>query len=189
MLYVRWADERPYVWSFCGMQTIRTDEPSRDAVYWLECEADPSDPDCVLEQRFYDPTLVDKRTAARLDRKRRFRKPIFSREQVLALWLLMAESAQIPTGNVVHRLRRSRGRPTSKDLVYEILSEMRAERLSLTKPHKTLAEEVAVRKGYKLDEHKGWDERTIVQHVSNWLREHPDSLKLPPMRKMRKMGN
>jgi len=40
----------------------------------------------VLEPPPYDRKLVNKRTAARLDRKRRYRKPIFRREQVLKRW-------------------------------------------------------------------------------------------------------
>jgi hypothetical protein len=174
MLSKAWADER-FVFQSGPMQMPR-DEPPCDAGYWLECKADPADPDRVLE-RVYDPRVVDKPKAAQLDRKARFRKPIFSRKQALTLWPLMPESAQSSAGNILHVSRRSRGRPTAKHLVKETLSEMRAEGLSLTKPHKTLAAEIAVRKGYKLDEHKGWDERTIVQHISDWLREHPDHLK------------
>jgi len=77
-------ERRPF-WRPPGPMDFRApDEPPRDAAYWLECKADPDDPDRIQERR-YDPNRVDKRTAARLDRKARFRKPIFSREQVLAL--------------------------------------------------------------------------------------------------------
>jgi hypothetical protein len=85
-LRVRWADEH-WVWGISSpMEVPPPDEPPRDAAYWLDCRADDADPNRVLEPRRYDPELVDKHTAAQLDGKARFRKPIFSREQVLALW-------------------------------------------------------------------------------------------------------
>jgi len=52
----------------------------------MECPADPSDSDRVLEPSSYDPDLVDKRTAKRLDKQRRFRKPWFWRFEVFKLW-------------------------------------------------------------------------------------------------------
>jgi hypothetical protein len=90
-LGVRWADER-HVWGMSGPMQPPPDEPPRDAAYWLECKADAGNLDHVLEQ-LYDPSLVDRRTAARLDRKRHFRKPIFLREQVLLLWPHRGDSA------------------------------------------------------------------------------------------------
>src|SRR5262249_42105378 len=134
-------------------------------------------PDLVLEPPPYDRGLVHKRTAARLDKKRRFRKPIFRREQVSKLWPSMPESGQSPSENVVDFPRGPRGRPSERDSVYQTLAQMRRDGVSLNKLQKMLAEEVASRNGVKLGD-RGWDDRTIVQHVSDWLRENPD----PPKR-------
>jgi hypothetical protein len=92
-LRVRWADEH-WVWGISSpVEVPPPDEPPRDAGYWLECKADADDPDRVLEARPYDPDLVDKETAERLVGTRRFRKPMFWRDQVLALWLHRGRSA------------------------------------------------------------------------------------------------
>jgi len=83
-LFVRWADERktPIGWS--PMQPPR-DEPPRSAAYWQKCKTRGN---LVLEPPPYDRGSVGKRTAARLDKKRRFRKPLFQRFQANELWPL-----------------------------------------------------------------------------------------------------
>jgi len=85
VLFVRWADER-YIWGVSGPMQPPPDEPPKNALYWRECTIDSTDPDRVLEPRPYDPDLVDKETAERFDRTRRFRKPMFWRDHVLLLW-------------------------------------------------------------------------------------------------------
>jgi hypothetical protein len=92
VLSVRWADQRKSFGSSGPFHAL-TDEPSRDARYWQECTAHPNDPNLVLEPPPYDRELVDKRTAARLDKKRRFRKPMFRRDQVSLLWRQARPSA------------------------------------------------------------------------------------------------
>jgi hypothetical protein len=92
-LLVRWADQRKYLGPPSPTQAPG-DEPPRDAHYWQECETDPDDH--VLEPHFYDPDLVHKRsTKKRLDAKRRFRKPIFKRDQVLRLWPQVRSSSKV----------------------------------------------------------------------------------------------
>jgi hypothetical protein len=49
---------------------------------------------------------------------------------------------------------------------------MQKEGYDMMSPHKTLAKEVARRAGFKLGEDPGWNDRTIVDHVSNWLDEN-----------------
>ena len=85
VLTTRWDDER-IRWGSSGPLQPTEDKPPRDAAYWLECEADSTVPDRVLEPRPYDPELVDKETAERLDRMRRFRKPLFWRDHALRRW-------------------------------------------------------------------------------------------------------
>jgi hypothetical protein len=171
-LRVGWDNEREIPFGIGPIQ-LPADRPPRDAAYWLKCEIDPTHPDCVLEPPSYDPDLVDKRTAKRLDKKRRFRKPLFERDQVVELWPLALTSVQRPSENVVNFPRGSRGRPSERDTVYRTLAQMRRDGVSLNKSQKTLAEEIARSNGAKLGD-KGWDDRTIMQHISDWLRENPD---------------
>jgi hypothetical protein len=84
-LRVWWADESKPSFGSSPLQ-VPSDEPPRDAIYWQECEAHPKEPDLVREPPPYDREWVNKRTAARLDKKRRFRKPIFNRDHALLLW-------------------------------------------------------------------------------------------------------
>jgi hypothetical protein len=94
-LFPRWTD-RPLIppipgtkisWAPITSTAILPDDaPPRDASYWLECEIDPTDPDQIREPPLYDPGTVDRRTAKRLDKKRRYRRPTFDRYQVLRLW-------------------------------------------------------------------------------------------------------
>jgi len=177
MLRVRWEDQREIPFGSTGGIGVQISVPPRDAAYWLTCEIDLIDPDRVLEPPPYDPDWVDKRTAKRLEKTRRFRKPLFQHDEVLKLRPPMPESGQSPSENVVNFPRGSRGRPSERDSVYQTLAQMRRDGVSLNKPQKTLAEEVASRNKVKLGD-RGWGDRTIVQHVSDWLRENPD----PPKR-------
>jgi hypothetical protein len=143
--------------------------PPQDAEYWAECKTHSDDPDLLREPPPYDRELVDKRTAARLDKIQRFWKPIFPRYQVLKLWPLAPLSEQPPGENIG-------GRPSARDLVYQTLAQMRSDGVSLNKPLKALADEVASRNKVKLGD-RGWAERTIVRLVSYWLRNPTDPLK------------
>lgn len=96
-LFARWADKPkipPMPGSKLSSIMPRTtgrvlspdDSPLTEAAYWLECVVDPTCADRVLEPPIYDPGMVNARTAKRLDKERRFRKPIFVREHTLHLW-------------------------------------------------------------------------------------------------------
>jgi len=176
-LHVRWEDQREIPFGSTGGIGAQISVPPRDAASWLTCEIDLIDPDRVLEPPPYDPDLVDKHTAKRLEKTRRFRKPLFQHDEALKLWPPMPESGQSPSENVVNSPRGSRGRPSERDSVYQTLAQMRRDGERLNKLQKTLAQEVASRNGHKLGD-RGWDDRTIIQHVSDWLRENPD----PPKR-------
>jgi hypothetical protein len=68
------------------------------------------------------------------------------------------------------------GRPSSSDQVYDELWTMQKEGCDMSRPQKRLAEEVAKRLGKTLGDDKtpgdpGWSERTIIQHVRDWLRD------------------
>src|SRR5262245_18422236 len=81
---VRWGDEHKEVFTPGPIQ-LPADEPPRDLTYWLECKVDDNDPDKFLEPPPYDSGCVNRRTARRLDKTRRFRRPIFKRDHVLQL--------------------------------------------------------------------------------------------------------
>jgi hypothetical protein len=82
-LPVRWRDARP---GWPSPITSVADEPQTGRAYWLNVEIDPSNPDAVLAPRPYASDLVDRRTAARLARARRFRIPLFSHAAALRCW-------------------------------------------------------------------------------------------------------
>ena len=86
-LTLRWAHERAR-WGAASPIYVPEDMPPRDAAFWLKCKISRRDHDAVLEPPPYDPTLVNKRRRKRLDKNRRFRKPLFLRAQVLRLWPL-----------------------------------------------------------------------------------------------------
>jgi excisionase family DNA binding protein len=68
---------------------------------------------------------------------------------------------------------RRRGRPTAREIVGEILTQMRREGSPLHEPHRVLAKMVAARNNCALGD-RSWHEPTIVKHVSKWLSENPD---------------
>jgi hypothetical protein len=70
---------------------------------------------------------------------------------------------------------RRRGRPTAREIVGQILTQMRMEGSSLREPHPLLAKMVAARNNCALGD-RSWHEITIVKHVSKWLRENPDAI-------------
>jgi hypothetical protein len=67
-------------------------------------------------------------------------------------------------------IRRAEGRPSVKHAVWKTLQEMRDESHPLHTPQKQLATLVAKRNNRNLGD-KGWSERTVIQHVSTWLRD------------------
>jgi hypothetical protein len=118
---VRWADaKRSEV--IRGMTPL-VDEPPREARYWWECETNL---DCVLEPSLYDPEMVDDDRKKELDKRGRFRTPIFEREDVERIWPVTGtdteggEAALTPGSNsaVEFPLKRKVGRPSVRDTVY-----------------------------------------------------------------------
>jgi hypothetical protein len=68
---------------------------------------------------------------------------------------------------------RRRGRPSVREIVGVILTQMRREGSLLNEPHWLLAKMVAARNNCALGD-RSWGEPTIVKHVTKWLRENPD---------------
>ncbi len=68
---------------------------------------------------------------------------------------------------------RRRGRPSAREIVGQILTQMRTEGSPLREPHVLLAKIVAARNNRALGD-RSWDKTTIVKHIREWLRENPD---------------
>ena len=68
---------------------------------------------------------------------------------------------------------RRRGRPTAREIVGQILTQLRTEGAALHESHGLLAKTVAARYGGDLGD-RSWGEAAIRNHVSKWLRENPD---------------
>jgi hypothetical protein len=90
-LPVRWADQGPPYELPWGLLTARgmvhgtrADAPPLDADFWLHVEVCADDSNQIREPRRYAPRT--KREAAKLDRMRRFRVPLFSRAHAERLW-------------------------------------------------------------------------------------------------------
>jgi len=106
----------------------------------------------------------------------KWRMVLVRRSTVLRLWPFCPNpEANAELGSSENSVslsqRKSGGRPTARDQVYDALSQMRREEFNLRMPHKKLAEEVAKRNHKNLGSDRGWDERTIVEHISIWLRD------------------
>jgi hypothetical protein len=97
------------------------------------------------------------------------------RHNVLRLWRRQPDSNnhRSESENVVKLpTRDAGGRPTPRDKVYGELDKMWSEGCDMSRPQKTLAEEVAKRKNKKLGKDRNWSERTTIGHVSAWLRKN-----------------
>jgi hypothetical protein len=157
-LLVRWEDQRKVPIGSSPLQAP-IDEPPRDAAYWQECKTDPDDPNRVQAP----------------DGK--FRQPLFDRGCVSKIWTMTTQTPPTQSENILPFPRASGGgelggRPTEREQMRDVLQKMLDDGYEFAKrpPQKTLAEAVAKRSGKKLGD-AGWSERTIIEHVSEWLHE------------------
>ena len=167
-LRVWWEDQREIPFGSSPFQ-VQVTVPPRDAAYWLTCEIDPIDPDRVLEPPPHDPDLVNKRTAARLDKKRRFRKPLFPRDQVLMLWTVESRPDTVASLD-------SRRRGPKPERLNKIKDEMRRELSSGALTKKALGEltEEAMRSRYDVSRDTCRRARREVLSESEFVDNSPD---------------
>jgi hypothetical protein len=85
----------------------------------------------------------------------------------------LIDTNRIFLSNATGKEARRRGRPTAREIVGQMLTQMRTEGASLRESHPLLAKTVAARNNRGLGD-PSWSEATIVKHVSKWLRENPD---------------
>jgi hypothetical protein len=119
-----------------------------------------------------------------------YRPLLIERSAVQTLWPLSDQrreeshwTASQPTQQQTASDKSSKGtlgRPTNRDVVWNTLSQMRDQEYSLNQAQKALAAEIAKRNSKQIGA-KGWSERVVVKHVSDWLKENEFS----PTRKTR----
>jgi hypothetical protein len=144
-LRVCWANERkpPSGSSPIG---VPGDEPPRDAQYWQKCKTRR---DFVLEPPPYDREMVGKPTAARLDKLRRFRKPMFLSVQVVERWPLVPPPGgphKTSSDNVVRidHPRRRGPKPVIGDKTRELMrTDLRNGRFTIQQFQKMTEEALA----------------------------------------------
>jgi hypothetical protein len=168
---VRWAGVRVENHTSDGDQYFAEDlGPPMTKRFWESARAVFIGPGCVLD----DPACQSQRIRRKLIREGtlRYRGLLVLREHVEKIW---------PGGSAEHLASResvsasndigARGRPSAHDSVWQTLDRMRNGGANLGLSQKRLAELVAQDNDKKLDHDMGWSERTIVQHVSDWLKE------------------
>ena len=127
-----------------------------------------------------DPALDLKRFKLKLARTGdlEFRPLLVLREAVDAIWPV-ASNTIADVEPAVSRLDKTAGRPTNRDLVRKTLSAMRDERCSMDLPQKALAEQIVRRNNQQFGA-RGWSERAVLKHVSDWLKENSLSPTVKP---------
>lgn len=134
---------------------------------------------------FYDPALRPRRVQRELVQtgKLEFRPLLVLREAVDAIWPVASRTiADVETRDTrsdntagiratSSEAAHTGGRPSIKQLVWHTLSQMRDEGYSMAQPQKTIADVIARRNGKQLGD-RGWSERTVLTHVSDWLKEN-----------------
>jgi hypothetical protein len=84
-----------------------------------------------------------------------------------------ASSSAATKGNSnVVKFPRKGGRPTERDAIRKTLEEMKSNEFDFNTPHKVIAAKVASLNNIKLNAVKGWSERTVIEHVVEWLEEN-----------------
>ncbi len=139
---VRWADA-----------TDAKDQPATNPAFWQEVQL-------LLVQDGFAP-----------DPDWNILRPLLvHRETVTTIWSHPTpETTDTVADHVAVTVARKGGRPSVRNLVWDSLTRRRDGGDKLESPYQRLAEQVAADNGTDLDA-KGWDERTIVQHVSDWFR-------------------
>jgi hypothetical protein len=168
---VRWGDVSLELSSLGGGHYIEEDDvPPTQKRFWRSARVIFSGHGSVLD----DPANRSEAVRLKLIRQYRlqYRPLLVLREDVLRHW--PARSAEKPSNMESARASkaiRKEGRPSARDLVRQTLDSLRSAGTDLSLPHKRLAELVAQKSGKQLGS-KGWKERTILQHISDWLKEN-----------------
>jgi hypothetical protein len=79
-------------------------------------------------------------------------------------------TARTKVSTPLHVHKRA-GRGSARQLIWTTLSRMQSEQWSMNQPHIKLVKEVLRRNGKKFED-SGWNDRTVLRHVSKWLAEN-----------------
>jgi hypothetical protein len=167
---VRWADVSLELSSIDGGHYIEEDDvPPTEKGFWQSARVIFSGQGSVLD----DPACRRKTIRLNLIRESRlhYRPLLVLREDVLRHWLGRSAEDLSNMESAASKPIRKPGRPSARDLVRQTLNLMRSAGTNLNLPHKHLANLVAQENGKKLGD-RGWNERTVVQHISEWLEEN-----------------
>lgn len=144
------------------------------AVKWADESTDKPDVTILKTLRF----ILRGAGIVRYDNE--YRPLLILRADILRLWpdpsnlvkqMLVEESDS----------KKRRGRPSQRDQIWAALSEMKSqELLPLSGNQKKIAEDVAKNCNHKIGS-RGWSERTVLQHISDWQKANPPAD--PKMRK------
>ena len=138
--------------------------PPRDIRFWKSARFILAGGGRILD----DPACRTHHVRLQLIRegKLHYRRVLIRRDDVERIWPAREARAREQVD-----IRRKQGRPTARDTVWKTMGQMRDESYNLTTPQLRLAELVAERNSRKLGD-KGWSERTIIEHVSDWLKKN-----------------
>ena len=179
---VRWADvSLTPLDDLPGQYVEEDDVPPTNKWFWMAAFIKFSGGGTIL----YDPARRPRSVQRKLflDGELEYRPLLVFREAVHAIWpVAFSTAADVESGGArsvktadirtpSSEVARKGGRPTVKFLVSNTLSRMRDEGCSLNRTQKVLASEIAGRNGKEIGA-KGWHERTVFTHISNWLKEN-----------------
>jgi hypothetical protein len=159
---VMWADqtewEGPPVWP---ERRIR-------AAYWQKERILLENGGMVLDDEITTPKEVQKE-ALRAGIIR-YRPVLVKRADVLRFWPKQRTDS-IYRPDKTSKAPPRAGRPSVRATIRNTLTEMHAGEVSLSRPQKALAIEIVQRNDVEFGA-PGWSERTVLKHISDWLKEH-----------------
>ena len=125
----------------------------------------------VLDYRVYRPIGdPDAFTEFAVERGGFYRPILVARRAVETHWPIELGFPETTSKPQASSTLKKKGRPSPAEAIRQTLSQMKKEGASFNKIQKALAAEVAAKNGKSLGD-KGWHDRTVVQHISKWLKD------------------
>ena len=130
--------------------TNRTEKPNVSIL--KDSQMIPAGPGFALDGKEYRPLMI-------------------LRADVLRLWPESCDPVeQMPAEQ--SNSKSGQGRPSARDEIMAALSEMQCQKLlPLNGSQKQIAKDVAKKCGHEIGS-RGWSERTVKQHISDWQKEN-----------------
>jgi hypothetical protein len=164
-----WADAREFETSPAGRESLG--QRWIRAVFWSRERISLENGGMALDDGINTPDEVRKEAvAAGIIGYRPF---LLKRADVLRIWPKTSVSKSQQDRGVRPLgpdTPSNKGRPTTRDLIRNTLSLMHEEGVSLNRVQMALATEIVQRNGKQFNA-PGWSERTVLKHVSDWLKD------------------